>query len=120
MKEVGGFIILTIVICLIVNNCSTKKIEKAYASGKQSGYKTGYAEIETEYKQKIEEQKALYEKKIKDQQKFYEKKITVALQEGFDKGKKDKQQEVEDNLQRTKSEKESKGKWNDVLFDVNN
>ena len=120
MKEVGGFIILTIVICLIVNNCSTKKVEKAYAAGKQSGYKTGYAEIETEYKQKIEEQTAIYEKKIKDQQKVYEKKITVALQEGFDKGKKDKQQEVEDNLQRASSEKESKGKWNDVLFDVNN
>ena len=120
MKEVGGFIILTIVICLIVNNCSTKKVEKAYASGKKAGYQAGYAEMETEYEQKIEEQTALYEKKIKDQQNAYEKKITVALHEGFDKGKKDKQQEVEENLQRTTTEKEIKGKWNDVLFDVNN
>lgn len=120
MKKVGVFIILTIVICLNVNNCSTKKIKKAYSEGRKSGYKTGYAKIETEYEQKIKEQKVLYEKKIKDQQKFYEKKITVALQEGFDKGKKDRQQEVEDNIQRTTAEKESKGKWNDVLFDVKN
>ena len=109
MKKVGVFIILTIVICLNVNNCSTKKIKKAYSEGRKSSYKTGYAKIET-----------VYEKKIKDQQKFYEKKITVALQEGFDKGKKDRQQEVEDNIQRTTAEKESKGKWNDVLFDVKN
>lgn len=120
MKEVGGFIIFTIIVCLIFNTCTSKKVDKAYAEGKQSGYKVGYAEIEVEYKKKIEEQTSIYERKIKDQEKVYEKKMTVALQEGFNKGKKDRQQEVEDNLQRTTAEKESKGKWNDVLFDVKN
>lgn len=88
MKEVGGFIIFTIIVCLIFNTCTSKKVDKAYAEGKQSGYRVGYAEIEVEYKKKIEEQTSIYERKIKDQEKVYEKKMTVALQEGFDKGKK--------------------------------
>ena len=120
MKEVASFIIVLIIVCLCVNKCSTKKLDKAYSEGRKSGYSAGYAEIEREYKQKLEAQQTLYEQKIKDQQKVYDKKITDALQEGFITGKKDKQNEVETQLQKTVSEKENKGKWNDVLFDVNN
>ncbi|MBR1639340.1 MAG: hypothetical protein IJ688_08140 [Treponema sp.] len=120
MKELFGVIVFTIFFCLIVNHCSMQKVKNAYSAGREDGYKAGYAEVETDYKQKMEEQTSLYEKKIKDQQKIYEKKIANALNEGFDKGKKDKQEEVETNLQKVSEEKEKKGKWNDVLFDVNN
>ena len=53
MKELFGVIVFTIFFCLIVNHCSMQKVKNAYSAGIEDGYKAGYAEVETDYKQKM-------------------------------------------------------------------
>ncbi len=114
-----GYIIGIIIICAVISSSADKKVDDEYSKGEKQGYEVGYSEVEAIYKQKIKEQTAGYERKLGTQKKTYEKKIDVANKDGFSTGKKDKQKSVEDNLQKTSSEKEKKGKWNDVLFNVN-
>ena len=112
--------ITTLITCICINSHSKKSVNRAFEIGKIDGQKAGYAEIETVYKEKIDEQDKLYTQKINEQKNLYEKKIKAAAEEGFLQGQKEKQQEVEMKLLITSTEKEQKGKWNDVLFDVKN
>ena len=120
MKGIITLIILTIIICLLFNSNANKKLKAQYSLGEAEGYKIGYSEIEKAYKPKIEEQRLAFEQRIDTQKKTYEKKINVSYNDGFEKGKKQKQQEVENSLQEKSTEKQNKGQWNDILFDVNN
>ena len=120
IKTLGMIIGFTIIFCTCVDNHAQKKLKQEYSSGSKSGYEYGYSEMEPIFQKKLEEHALAFQKSITNQRKIYEKKISAAHQDGFDKGKKDKQQDVESTLEKVASTKEKKGKWNDVLFDVNN
>ncbi len=119
-KSSAGIVIVSIIISACINSNSKKTVNREYQTGFSEGEKAGYIEVETNYIEKFKEQDSFYKQKIADQKSFYEKKIKTAGEDGFSQGQKDKQKEVEDNLYKTTVEKEKKGRWNDVLFDVNN
>lgn len=121
MTKLSGVVaVVAIIVCVSLNSSAKKATDYEYELGKKEGEKAGYAEVEKIYKEKLNELDSIYNKKINEQKDGYDKKIKTARVDGFSKGQKDKQEEVEKALQKTSVEKEQKGKWNDVLFDVKN
>ena len=114
------FIVIALIACICINSNTNRITKAAYNKGQNSGYDSGYFQVEEEYKKKIEDLSAEYNKKITAQAKLYEGKIKQSSETGFQDGKKQKQTEVESNLAKTASEKERNQNWNDVLFDVKN
>lgn len=120
MKSIFALIVVTIIICLLINNNATKKMKAEYSLGEKNGFEMGYSEAEEIFKTKIDEQRDDYKKRIENQKNDYEKKINISYQKGFDEGRKQKQKEIEDKLQKMSAEKQKNAQWNDVLFNVNN
>ena len=119
-KASVAIVITAVIISLGINSSAKQTVKQKYQEGVRVGEKAGYSEIEAAYKEKFQEQDIFYKQKIAELQSIYDKKIKSARENGYLQGQKDKQKEVEENLQKTTVEKEKAGKWNDVLFDVNN
>ncbi len=121
MKEILIAIVVIIVIISSIHGCIQDENKRVYKSAYEQGYNTGYKDeaLLKEYQAASKKQANYYNAELKKLGTAYGEKIQQASKDGYDKGMKDTQEKTENQLKKTAAEKEKKGKWNDVLFDVN-